>query len=84
MTTTQEVTLSLTDRLSVAINRTGRTQEDLAKFLGIDPSSIWRWMNRGACPRVSTLRVLAAESGLPYEWLEEALPRVDSNHQPAD
>lgn len=84
MTTQAEtVTLTLTERLTLAVGRLGGRKRT-AEYFGIDPSTITRWTQGTTVPPVMTVRALALASGVPFEYLSELLPRVDSNHQPAD
>ena len=72
-------------RLKRALDWGGISSKEMATELDVSEGTISRWSNDvGAPPRSIYLRAWANKCRVPYEWLAEELPRVDSNHQPAD
>ncbi len=96
MTTTLEaqVTLSFSERLTVAILRTGMSKRDFAAYVGTTSKTLWTWETLRVRPSIGALRVLATEAGVPFEWLRPSPDEVeegrsqytprDSNPEPTD
>jgi transcriptional regulator with XRE-family HTH domain len=61
----------------------------MAAYLGVEHSTVSRWLNGRVDPSTQTLRLWALRTGVPYLWLRDGdvpppLPRLDSNQQPFD
>lgn len=92
--TTTEIRLTEGERIIIALHRADMTQKAFADFLGIDKATVWRWIHGRTPASLAALRVLAAEAGLPFEWLRpspaetgeglEGYAPGDSNPEPAD
>jgi len=79
---------SLSDRLRKSLEYRDLDVEQMAQWLEVHPNTIRNWIAGRTHPRPSDLKQWALLSRIPYRWLnsgdlEEVLPRVDSNHQPA-
>lgn len=84
MTTTADaqVTLTFTERLTVAIGRAWPTQLKAAEYLEVDRGTVTRWTKGLITPSASTLRVIASASGIPYEWLRPSPADVEKGLRP--
>ena len=75
-------------RLKRALDHGGVSAQEMALELGVHPGTVSRWMNDRETPRPIYVRAWAHRCRVPTDWLlygdEHALPRVGSNHQPAD
>ena len=84
------------DRVRKALQASDAKAMDLADYLGVGRSSVSNWMNGHHVPRPRDIKGIAEFTGVPVEWLETgktptesldgegyALPRLDSNQQPA-
>src|SRR5689334_15544193 len=49
------------DRLREAMTAAGLSQDGLAEAVGVDPKSVWRWMNKGVVPRLVGMKGKVAE-----------------------
>lgn len=78
------------DRLRKARELTGLDQAAFGEEIGVSRQSVGNYELEHTPPRKIVLRAWSMRTGVPVAWLEhgiipeEALPRVDSNHQPAD
>lgn len=78
----------IADRMRKALRTSGHTVQDMADYLDVSRGTVSTWINGRIPPSTQTVRLWALRTGVPYEWLAhgvipDALPRVDSNHQPA-
>ncbi len=87
---------TFSDRVRKALHISGYSGNDLADSLGVARSTVTNWMNGHTHPRRRDVQGIAEFTGVPVEWLETgktptesldgegyALPRLDSNQQPA-
>lgn len=77
----------LADRLHKSLRVAGLRPGQMAEHLEVRGETVSRYLTGRVRPTVATLRVWALRCGVPFEWLrdgDDVLPRVDSNHQPAD
>lgn len=72
MTVTDELVVELTflERLTIAVGRTGMGKTELARWLEMNPASISRWFMGDTRPQAATLRLIALQANVPYEWLK--------------
>lgn len=72
MTTMSEQTVELTflERLAIAIGRGWSRKGDMAAFLDVDAGTVSRWVKGETTPNVATLRAIAGEAHVPFEWLK--------------
>ena len=61
--------LNFQERMTVALMRASMTKEAFARYVGVSKVTVWRWETLRDEPKIGALRVLAAESGFPVEWL---------------
>jgi transcriptional regulator with XRE-family HTH domain len=59
----------LMDARKSAPKRLGLRQEDVAKSTGKRQSAVTKWKTGKALPTTDTVRVLAAEAGVSFDWL---------------
>lgn len=72
-------------RMTLALEVAHVGVQEIADYLDVSRESVSRWINGRGVPSKQTLRLWALRTGVDLEWLETGkLPRVDSNHQPAD
>ncbi len=71
MTTTAAGPIELTflERLTITVGRTGMGKTELARWLEMNPASVSRWFMGMTLPPASTLRLIALQAQVPYEWL---------------
>lgn len=67
MATTQIPPLGFADRLKIARDKAGLTQEDVAQTLGVSRQLVSRWENGRSYPDVGQLLEIARMTGA--EWL---------------
>lgn len=67
-------TAGLAVRLREAMRKAGvRRQQDLARLVGVTPSSVSRWLN-GAAMNQLAIKHVADRLGVPAEWLRGTAP----------
>ena len=71
-------------RLRLALEVEDIGVQEMADYLGVERNSVSRWINGRTQPSKQTLRLWAMRTGVPLEWLETGLPRLDSNQEPTD
>ena len=75
---------TLGERISVAREHAGLTEEELATRLAVRRRTVDEWEGDGAEPRANTLAMLAGVLGVSPAWLlsgaGEGVPSPDENH----
>src|SRR5262245_23404953 len=72
-------------RLRLSLDHASVAVEQMADELGVSRSTVSRWLNDRGTPSRGYLTLWAQRTRVPRSWLTTGqLPRVDSNHQPAD
>lgn len=59
------------ERLRWARARTGLSQRELARKVGVDKQSIWKWETQGSIPLADMMPILAHALGVESEFLLE-------------
>lgn len=59
----------LADRMRKALRVSDVSVQDMADFLGVTRGTVSTWINGHIHPSTQTLRLWAARTGVPYEWL---------------
>ena len=71
----------LSDRIVISLRRAGKTQTDLAAFIGVESSTVSRWCNGKVVPPIPKLYAIADFTGeekildlrdRPSGWMDEA------------
>lgn len=63
-------------RLADWLDKSGKTQEELAQLLGVAQASISEWVTGRALPTLKNLRALSTRTGISIdELLETAKPK---------
>ncbi|HEY7052394.1 MAG TPA: helix-turn-helix transcriptional regulator [Mycobacterium sp.] len=74
----------LADRMRKSLRVAGLPGRDMAAYLGVEHSTVSRWLNGRVDPSTRTLRLWALRTGVPYEWLRDGWAPRGSNPQPTD
>lgn len=61
----------LTDRLSKALRHAGLSVQDMADYFDVHRNTVSGWIHGRIRPDTRTLRLWAARTGVPYEWLRD-------------
>ena len=69
-------------RLALALEVEGVGVQEMADYLDVNRMTVSRWINGRVTPSKQTLRLWSLRTGVPLEWLETGLPRLDSNQEP--
>lgn len=65
----EETTNGIPDRIKQAVKKSGKTQRDLARKIGIGESAFSSYVNGGAQPSADGFRVIAEECDVSIDWL---------------
>lgn len=73
----------LADRMRKALREADIGVQEMADYLGVARNTVSTWINGRIIPGAQTQRLWALRCGVPYEWIRDGLPRLDSNQEPA-
>lgn len=65
----KELEFDLADRMRKALRVSDVSVQDMADFLGVTRGTVSTWINGHIHPSTQTLKLWAARTGVPYEWL---------------
>lgn len=60
----------LCDRLARSLRLVGISSIEVAEFMGVNPTTVSRWVNGRTMPSRAVLRIWADMTGVEFEWLE--------------
>jgi transcriptional regulator with XRE-family HTH domain len=73
-----KLAFDLADRMRKALRASDTSVQDMADFLGVTRGTVSTWINGHIHPSTQTLRLWAARTNVPYEWLTGHAEEADT------
>lgn len=68
------------DWMKKALDVAGISAKSMAEYLGVEPETVSRWLNRKRSPSLQTLRLWAMRTGIPMSYLQTGIIPEDPDN----